>query len=69
MRLRRGLYRRRVAEVAVWSDRAGYSGARRGVERAWPCQQRLHQRWQRMADRGKPRIELSAVHNLCKRDI
>jgi hypothetical protein len=24
------------------------------IERAWRCQQRLYQRWQRMAGRGKP---------------
>ena len=41
--------------------RVGYELSRRHrgqdalvVERAWRCQQRLNQRWQRMAARGKP---------------
>ena len=28
------------------------------IERAWRCQTRLHQRWQRMAGRGKPQQKI-----------
>ena len=56
---------RRLLVEAAWHARrrpkVGYELARRQrgqdavvVERAWRCQQRLHQRWQRMAGRGKP---------------
>ena len=36
------------------------------VERAWRCQQRLYQRWQRMAGRGKPqqKIVVACAHEL-----
>lgn len=56
---------RRLLVEAAWHARrrpkVGYELARRQrgqhaevIERAWRCQQRLHQRWQRMAGRGKP---------------
>src|SRR6266496_1845991 len=56
---------RRLLVEAAWHARrrpkVGYELARRQrgqdaivVERAWRCQQRLYQRWQRMAGRGKP---------------
>jgi transposase len=56
---------RRLLVEAAWHARrqpkVGYELARRQrgqqpliLERAWRCQQRLHQRWQRMAGRGKP---------------
>jgi transposase len=56
---------RRLLVEAAWHGRrrpkVGYDLARRQrgqdaavIERAWRCQQRLYQRWQRMAGRGKP---------------
>ncbi|MGH2783545.1 MAG: IS110 family transposase [Thermoleophilaceae bacterium] len=56
---------RRLLVESAWHARrrptVGYELARRQrgqdavvVERAWRCQQRLYQRWQRMAGRGKP---------------
>ncbi len=56
---------RRLLVEAAWHARrrpaVGYELARRQrgqdtlvIERAWRCQQRLHQRWQRMAARSKP---------------
>ena len=56
---------RRLLVESAWHARrrpkVGYQLARRQrgqdaivVERAWRCQQRLYQRWQRMAGRGKP---------------
>jgi transposase len=56
---------RRLLVEAAWHARrqpkVGYELARRQrsqdavvIERAWRCQQRLFQRWQRMAGRGKP---------------
>ena len=56
---------RRLLVEAAWHARrrpkVGYELSRRHrgqdadlIERAWRCQQRLYQRWQRMASRGKP---------------
>jgi transposase len=56
---------RRLLVESAWHARrrpkVGYALARRQrgqdaivLERAWRCQQRLYQRWQRMAGRGKP---------------
>jgi transposase len=56
---------RRLLVESAWHARrrptVGYQLARRQrgqdalvIERAWRCQQRLHQRWQRLAGRGKP---------------
>jgi transposase len=56
---------RRLLVESAWHARrrpkVGYELARRQrgrdaavIERAWRCQQRLYQRWQRMAGRGKP---------------
>jgi transposase len=56
---------RRLLVESAWHARrrptVGYQLARRQrgqdtvvIERAWRCQQRLYQRWQRMAGRGKP---------------
>jgi transposase len=56
---------RRLLVESAWHarrrPRVGYELARRQrgqdaivIERAWRCQQRLYQRWQRMAARGKP---------------
>jgi transposase len=56
---------RRLLVESAWHARrrpkVGYGLARRQrgqdavvVERAWRCQQRLYQRWQRMAGHGKP---------------
>ena len=36
------------------------------VERAWRCQQRLFQRWQRMAGRGKPQQKIVVA---CAREL
>ena len=60
---------RRLLVEAAWHARrrpkVGYELARRQrgqdalvVERAWRCQQRLYQRWQRMAGRGKPQQKI-----------
>jgi transposase len=62
---------RRLLVEAAWHARRrpqlGYELARRQrgqhalvVERAWRCQQRLYQRWQRMAGRGKPQQKIVA---------
>ena len=68
---------RRLLVEAAWHARrrpkVGYDLARRQrgqdaviVERAWRCQQRLHQRWQRMAGRGKPRQKIVVA---CAREL
>ena len=36
------------------------------IERAWRCQQRLYQRWQRMAGRGKPHQKIVVA---CAREL
>ena len=36
------------------------------IERAWRCQQRLYQRWQRMAGRGKPQQKIVVA---CAREL
>jgi transposase len=36
------------------------------IERAWRCQKRLHQRWQRMASRGKPHQKIVVA---CAREL
>src|SRR5438067_6892123 len=68
---------RRLLVESAWHARrrpkVGYELARRQrgqdavvLERAWRCQQRLHQRWQRMAGRGKPqqKIVVACAHEL-----
>jgi transposase len=68
---------RRLLVEAAWHARrrpkVGYELARRQrgqdpviVERAWRCQQRLHQRWQRMAGRGKPHQKIVVA---CAREL
>ena len=68
---------RRLLIEAAWHARrrpsVGYELARRQrgrdaivVERAWRCQQRLHQRWQRMAGRGKPHQKIVVA---CAREL
>ncbi len=68
---------RRLLVEAAWHARrrpkVGYELARRQrgqdalvVERAWRCQQRLHQRWQRMAGRGKPQQKIVVA---CAREL
>jgi transposase len=68
---------RRLLVEAAWHARrrpkAGYELARRQrgqdtvvVERAWRCQQRLYQRWQRMAGRGKPQQKIVVA---CAREL
>src|SRR5256714_7270433 len=60
---------RRLLVESAWHARrrpkVGYELARRQrgqdaivVERSWRCQQRLYQRWQRMAGRGKPQQKI-----------
>ena len=53
--------------------KVGYELARRQrgqdtvvIERAWRCQQRLYQRWQRMAGRGKPHQKIVVA---CAREL
>jgi transposase len=68
---------RRLLVEAAWHARrrpkVGYELARRQrgqdalvVERAWRCQQRLYQRWQRMAGRGKPQQKIAVA---CAREL
>jgi transposase len=68
---------RRLLVEAVWHARrrptVGYELARRQrgqdaviVERAWWCQQRLYQRWLRMAGRGKPQQKIVVA---CAREL
>jgi transposase len=68
---------RRLLVEAAWHarrrPRVGYELARRQrgqdtlvVERAWRCQQRLYQRWQRMAARGKPAQKIVVA---CAREL
>jgi transposase len=68
---------RRLLVEAAWHARrrptVGYQLARRQrgqdaavLERAWRCQQRLHQRWQRMAGRGKPQQKIVVA---CAREL
>src|SRR4051812_32031597 len=60
---------RQVLVESAWHARrrpkVGYDLARRQrgheaavIERAWRCQQRLYQRWQQMAGRGKPQQKI-----------
>lgn len=68
---------RRLLVEAAWHARrrpkVGYDLARRQrgqdaavIERAWRCQQRLYQRWQRMAGRGKPQQKIVVA---CAREL
>jgi transposase len=68
---------RRLLVEAAWHARrrpkVGYELARRQrgqdavvLERAWRCQQRLFQRWQRMAGRGKPSQKIVVA---CAREL
>ncbi len=68
---------RRLLVEAAWHARrrpkVGYELARRQrgqdaavIERAWRCQQRLYQRWQRMAGRGKPHQKIVVA---CAREL
>jgi transposase len=68
---------RRLLVEAAWHARrrpkVGYDLARRqrgqhaeAIERAWRCQQRLYQRWQRMAGRGKPQQKIVVA---CAREL
>jgi transposase len=68
--------RRLLVESARHARRrptVGYELARRHrgqdapvIERAWRCQQRLYQRWQRMAGRGKPHQKIVVA---CAREL
>ena len=68
---------RRLLVESAWHSRrrptVGYQLARRQrgqdasvIEHAWRCQQRLHQRWQRMAGRGKPQQKIVVA---CAREL
>ena len=68
---------RRLLVESAWHARrrptVGYELARRQrgqdavvIERAWRCQQRLYQRWQRMAGRGKPQQKIVVA---CAREL
>lgn len=68
---------RRLLVESAWHARrrptVGYELARRQrgqdavvLERAWRCQQRLHQRWRRMAGRGKPQQKIVVA---CAREL
>jgi transposase len=68
---------RRLLVEAAWHARrrpkVGYELARRQrgqdaivIERSWRCQQRLYQRWQRMAGRGKPHQKIVVA---CAREL
>jgi transposase len=68
---------RRLLVESAWHARrrpkVGYELARRQrghdaavIERSWRCQQRLYQRWQRMAGRGKPQQKIVVA---CAREL
>jgi transposase len=68
---------RRLLVESAWHARrrptVGYELARRQrghdaavIERSWRCQQRLYQRWQRMAARGKPSQKIVVA---CAREL
>jgi transposase len=68
---------RRLLVESAWHARrrptVGYELSRRQrgqdaavIERAWRCQQRLHQRWLRMAGRGKPHQKIVVA---CAREL
>ena len=68
---------RRLLVESAWHARrrptVGYELARRQrgqdavvIERAWRCQQRLHDRWRRMAGRGKPQQKIVVA---CAREL
>jgi transposase len=68
---------RRLLVEAAWHARrrpkVGYELARRQrgqdaivIERAWRCQRRLYQRWQRLAGRGKPQQKIVVA---CAREL
>jgi transposase len=68
---------RRLLVESAWHARrrpkVGYELARRQrgqdatvLERAWRCQQRLYQRWQRMGGRGKPQQKIVVA---CAREL
>jgi len=68
---------RRLLVESAWHARrypkVGYDLARRQrghdpllIERCWRCQQRLYQRWQRMAGRGKPQQKIVVA---CAREL
>ena len=68
---------RRLLVESAWHARrrpmVGYELARRQrgqdaivIERAWRCQRRLYQRWQRMAGRGKPQQKIVVA---CAREL
>ncbi len=68
---------RRLLVESAWHarrrPRVGYELARGQhdqdavvIERAWRCQQRLYQRWQRMAGRGKPSQKIAVA---CAREL
>lgn len=68
---------RRLLVESAWHARrrptVGYELARRQrgqnpavLERGWRCQQRLYQRWQRMAGRGKPQQKIVVA---CAREL
>jgi transposase len=68
---------RRLLVESAWHSRrrpkVGYELARRQrgqdavvIERAWRCQQRLYQRWQRMAGHGKPQQKIVVA---CAREL
>jgi transposase len=68
---------RRLLVESAWHARrrptVGYELSRRHrgqdpavIERAWRCQQRLHQRWQRMSGRGKPHQKIVVA---CAREL
>ena len=68
---------RRLLVEAAWHahrrPKVGYELARRQrgqdaivIERSWRCQQRLYQRWQRMAARGKPHQKIVVA---CAREL
>jgi transposase len=68
---------RRLLVESAWHARrrptVGYELARRHrgqdpavLDRAWRCQQRLHQRWKKMAGRGKPHQKIVVA---CAREL
>ena len=57
---------RRLLVESAWHARRQRGQDATVIERTWRCQQRLFQRWQRMAGRGKPHQKIVVA---CAREL
>src|SRR5204862_516256 len=55
-----------VRRKSLSEQRFEFAAEQLTFERAWRCQQRLYQRWQRMAGRGKPQQKIVVA---CAREL